>query len=40
MQTAFNTGAMTLADWGAVGGVGLGVFLAVEVEKAIVRRMP
>ena len=39
MQTAFNTGAMTLADWGAVGGVGLGVFLAVEVEKAVVRRM-
>lgn len=39
MQAAFNTGAMTLADWGIVGGVGLGVFLAVELEKAVVRWM-
>jgi len=39
MQMAFSTGAMTLADWGIVGSIGLGVFLAVEFEKAVVRWM-
>jgi magnesium-transporting ATPase (P-type) len=36
-QTLFSTRPLSLADWGLVGGAGLGLFLIVEFEK-IARR--
>ena len=39
MQIAFGTGPLTLLDWAWVTGVGVLVFVVVEAEKAIARRM-
>ena len=39
MQIAFGTGPLTLLDWAWVAGVGVLVFVVVEAEKAIARRM-
>ncbi|MFO8098358.1 MAG: cation-transporting P-type ATPase [Salinibacter sp.] len=37
MQTLFGTAAITAADWGVLSLVGIGVFLVVEAEKALLR---
>ena len=39
MQTLFHTAALDLAAWGRILAFGLFVLLAVELEKAVVRRL-
>lgn len=39
MQTAFGTAPLPLASWLPILGAGIAVFAAVEIEKAILRRL-
>jgi len=37
LQRLFDTGPLSLSDWGLMIGLGAGVFVVVEVEKVIAR---
>jgi len=39
MQRLFRSEALDLASWGAILALGAVVFLAIETEKAILRRI-